>query len=72
MLVHLVLFLLVVQSSNGLSSPITPFTDYNHSVKLKKGVVDLWWTVDETNQTILFELHMQTTGWIALGISPGN
>ena len=72
MFVHLVLFLFVIQVSNGITSPITLFTTYNHSVELQINVADLWWTVDETNQTILFELHIQTTGWIALGISPGK
>jgi hypothetical protein len=72
MFVPFVLCCLVIQSSNGISSPIQPFTQYNHSVELKPNAADLWWTVDETNQTILFELHMNTTGWIALGISPGK
>ncbi|CAM4957108.1 unnamed protein product [Rotaria socialis] len=31
---------------------------------------DLWWTVNDDKQEILFELHVKTTGWIALGISP--
>lgn len=56
----------------GLSSPITPFMTYNHSVSLQVNVSELWWTVNEDNQTIIFELHIKTTGWIALGISPGN
>ncbi len=72
MLVPLVLFFCIIQSSNGVTSPITPFTNYSHSVELQTNVSDLWWTVNETNQTILFELHIQTTGWIALGISPGT
>jgi hypothetical protein len=72
MFVQAVLFLLGIQSSNGISSPITPFATYNHSVELLANVSDLWWTVDETNQMIFFELHTKTTGWIALGISPGK
>ncbi|CAF1151739.1 unnamed protein product, partial [Adineta steineri] len=58
--------------SNGLSSPLTTFTTYQHSVELLSNVADLWWTVNETNQTIFFELHVNTTGWIALGISPAG
>jgi hypothetical protein len=72
MLFTLALLLLGIQSSNGNSSPLTPFTTYNHSVDLQINVSVLWWTVDEINQTILFELHTSTTGWIALGISPGK
>lgn len=72
MLVPLAVLFYVVQSGNGLTSPITPFTNYDHSVELQTNVSDLWWTTDEGNQTILFELHVKTTGWIALGISPGK
>jgi hypothetical protein len=72
MFVSLVLFICIIQSSNGISSPITPFTNYDHSIELQANVSDLWWTVNEANQSILFELHTHTTGWIALGISPGK
>ncbi len=72
MIVSFILLFCLIQSANGLSSPITPFTNYDHSVELQTNVSDLWWTVNETNQTILFELHIKTTGWIALGISPGK
>jgi hypothetical protein len=68
----LVIFLFVFQSSNGITSSIPPFTTYDHSVELQANVSDLWWTIDEINQTILFELHIHTTGWIALGISSGK
>ncbi len=70
--VSVVLLIYIIRSSNGISSPITPFTNYNHSVELQANVSDLWWTVNETSQSILFELHTHTTGWIALGISPGK
>ncbi|CAF3637859.1 unnamed protein product [Rotaria sp. Silwood1] len=49
-----------------------PFTKYDYSVELEKNVADLWWTVDDIKQEIVFELHIKTTGWIALGISPGR
>ncbi|CAF2857131.1 unnamed protein product [Rotaria sp. Silwood2] len=67
MLFHLVEFLLLIESIKGITSPITPYTKYNHSVKLKTNIADLWWTINETKQEILFELHIHTTGWIALG-----
>lgn len=66
------LFLFGIQSSNGLSSPLVTFTSYNHSVELQANVSDLFWSVDETKGTILFELHVKTTGWIGFGISPGK
>ena len=65
------ILLLVIDKCSSVSSPVRPFTTYNHSVELKINVADLWWTVNETQQDILFELHIKTTGWIALGISPG-
>jgi hypothetical protein len=57
---------------NGISSPIKPFAKYKHSVELQADVSDLWWTVDDAEREIMFELHVKTTGWIALGISPGK
>ncbi|CAF2697288.1 unnamed protein product [Rotaria sp. Silwood2] len=71
MLFHLVEFLLLIESIKGITSPITPYTKYNHSVKLKTNIADLWWTINETKQEILFELHIHTTGWIALGVTGG-
>ena len=71
MFVRFVIFFCLIQSGNGITSPVAPFTTYSHSVQLQTNVADLWWTVDDRNQTILFELHIKTTGWIALGISPG-
>ncbi|UJR19902.1 hypothetical protein I4U23_023034 [Adineta vaga] len=64
--------LVMVNKCNGISSPIQPFTEYKHSIELQTNISDLWWTVDDAEQEILFELHMKTTGWIALGISPGG
>ncbi|CAF4384641.1 unnamed protein product [Adineta steineri] len=72
MFVYFISFLSIIHVSNGLSSPLTTFTTYQHSAELLSNVADLWWTVNETNQTIFFELHVNTTGWIALGISPGK
>ncbi len=57
---------------NGLSSPITPYTNYTYSIELVANTSDLFWTVDNDTKMITFELHIHTTGWIALGISPGN
>ncbi|CAF4172979.1 unnamed protein product [Adineta steineri] len=64
--------LLVIEKSNGITSPIQTFTSYKYSTELQNNVADLWWTVDETKQEITFELHVKTLGWIALGISPGK
>ncbi|UJR36729.1 hypothetical protein I4U23_029445 [Adineta vaga] len=72
MFVYFVWFLFVIQRSNGVTSPISTFTSYQHTVELRHGIADLWWSVNSVNQTIVFELHMNTTGWIALGISPAG
>ena len=66
------LILFIVRTSYQISSPISPKLNYSHSVALRSNVADLWWTVNETSQEITFELHMNTTGWIALGISPSG
>ena len=68
---YLTVSLLAVHKSHGISSPIQPYANYRYSIELQSGVADLWWSVNETQQEITFELHMKTTGWIALGISPG-
>jgi hypothetical protein len=65
------LSLLVVENTYAITSPIQPYTNYRYSTELQPDVADLWWTINETEQDILFELHIKTTGWIALGISPG-
>ena len=70
-LVSIIISVLVVQNTNAISSPISPYTTYKYNTELENGVADLWWSVNETSQDILFELHIKTTGWIALGISPG-
>ncbi|CAF3089068.1 unnamed protein product [Rotaria sp. Silwood2] len=62
--------MMIVEQSNGISSPVQPFTIYKHSVELQATVADLWWTVNDVEREIIFELHVNTTGWIALGISP--
>ena len=65
------IFTLVVYDAAALSSPLKTFTDYTYSSELKSNVADLWWTVDAARKEITFELHIKSTGWIALGISPG-
>ena len=69
---QLLLSLFVLEKCNGIASPIAPFTTYKHSIELQANVADLWWTVDDAEVEIMFELHIKTTGWIALGISPGR
>lgn len=69
---YVYILLTVVKICTGISSPFRPFATYKHSITLQANVADLWWTVDDTKQEITFELHMKTTGWIALGISSGS
>lgn len=64
--------ILIIDYCYTLSSPIKPFTNYPFSTELQTGIADLWWSIDETRREITFELHAKTTGWIALGISPGK
>jgi hypothetical protein len=66
-----ILFIMIT-GCTGISSPIQPFTTYKHSSELEKTIADLWWTIDDAKQEITFELHVKSTGWIALGISPGR
>jgi hypothetical protein len=68
---YLLISLLAVQKCNTITSPIQPFTNYRYATELQSHVADLWWTVDEVQQDITFELHIKTTGWIGFGISPG-
>ena len=56
---------------NVLSSSLRLYTNYKNKIELEPNQINLWWTVDEMKKEILFEYHVQTTGWIALGISPG-
>ena len=67
-----ILLLLTIDQSIAISSPLKPYSDYTYSTVLKADVADLWWTVDAARSEITFELHIKTTGWIALGISPGQ
>jgi hypothetical protein len=62
----------MVDLCHSTSSPIPPFIKYKHTVELQQNVADLWWTIDDVDLEITFELHVQTTGWIGFGISPGN
>ncbi|CAF0775985.1 unnamed protein product [Adineta ricciae] len=62
----------ILEECAALSSPIAPFATYKHSAELQKDIADLWWTVDDAEQEITFELHIKSTGWIALGISPAG
>ncbi|CAF3853401.1 unnamed protein product [Rotaria sp. Silwood1] len=68
----IILWLLVVHKSDEISSPLQPYTIYRYSTELQHNVADLWWTINETQEEITFELHIKTTGWIALGISPAG
>lgn len=68
-LLLLLLLLLVIHECSTFSSPIRPFDTYKSHIELEKNISDLWWTVDDAEEEITFELHMATTGWISLGIS---
>ncbi|CAF4684773.1 unnamed protein product [Rotaria socialis] len=65
-----IVLLLIIGDVLAISSLIQPFTTYKYSIELQPDIADLWWTVDSDANEITFELHMKTTGWIALGISP--
>jgi hypothetical protein len=67
-----ILCLLMAGSVAALSSPVQPYTTYRYSVELRYGLADLRWMFDDARTKIIAELHMKTTGWIAIGISPGN
>lgn len=66
------IWILLIDKCIGISSSIQTFTSYKHSVELQHGIADLWWTIDDAEKEIVFELHVKSTGWIALGISPGK
>ncbi|CAF4730824.1 unnamed protein product, partial [Rotaria sp. Silwood2] len=66
------LSLLTIDRCYGISSSISPFIQYKHSIELEDNVADLWWTLDDVEREITFELHVKTTGWISLGISPAG
>ena len=72
MWLHLILSLLIVEKCSSISSPIQPLANFKYSAELENNVADLWWTIDDNQREITFELHVKTTGWIALGISPGK
>uniref|UniRef100_A0A8C2DCP4 Monooxygenase, DBH-like 1, like n=1 Tax=Cyprinus carpio TaxID=7962 RepID=A0A8C2DCP4_CYPCA len=62
----LVLLLLSVQWSWAQEDPLLPFSEHldpEHKVQLK-------WGFDEIQGTILFELTINTSGWVGFGFSP--
>uniref|UniRef100_A0A8C1UM66 Monooxygenase, DBH-like 1, like n=1 Tax=Cyprinus carpio TaxID=7962 RepID=A0A8C1UM66_CYPCA len=62
----LVLLLLSVQWSWAQEDPLLPFSEHldpEHKVRLK-------WGFDEIQGTILFELTVNTSGWVGFGFSP--
>ncbi|CAF1371668.1 unnamed protein product, partial [Adineta ricciae] len=66
---RIILSFLIVEKCLSISSPIQPFATYTYSTELKSNVADLWWSIDKDEREITFEFHVNTTGWIALGIS---
>lgn len=63
---------MIIEQCMAISSPLPLFMNYKHSIELQADVADLHWTVNDDKQEIIFELHVKSTGWIALGISPGK
>ncbi|XP_048063469.1 DBH-like monooxygenase protein 2 homolog [Megalobrama amblycephala] len=62
----LVLLLLSAQWSCAQEDPLLPFSEHldpEHNVRLK-------WGFDEIRGTILFELTVNTSGWVGFGFSP--
>ncbi|KAK7151118.1 hypothetical protein R3I93_012147 [Phoxinus phoxinus] len=62
----LVLLLLSAQWSCAQEDPLLPFSEHldpEHNVRLK-------WGFDEIQGTILFELTVNTSGWVGFGFSP--
>lgn len=72
MLLMIILSLFIIKDCLSISSPIKPLSNYEHSIELENNVADLWWKIDNNKKEITFELHVNTTGWISLGISPGK
>ncbi|CAF1481989.1 unnamed protein product [Rotaria sordida] len=67
---YTILFLYwTVNKAQCLSSPIQPFSEYESAIELEPNMIDLHWTANE--EEIVFELHMKTLGWIALGLRGG-
>ena len=68
----IILSLCLVQHLNAATSPIPPYNNYTYATELQPNLADLWWTIDDVRHEITFELHIKTTGWVALGVSPGK
>ncbi|XP_051731145.1 DBH-like monooxygenase protein 2 homolog isoform X2 [Ctenopharyngodon idella] len=65
-ILSLVLLLLSAQWSCAQEDPLLPFSEHldpEHNVRLK-------WGFDEIRGTILFELTVNTSGWVGFGFSP--
>lgn len=72
MLLKKIVLLFFIKNILCITSPIQPLSNHTYSAELEKNVADLWWTIDDNKKEITFELHINTTGWISLGISPGK
>lgn len=65
------ILMMIIERTWTISSPVSPLMKYAHSTELYPGVADLWWSIDNEKGEILMEFHVNTTGWVGLGISPG-
>ena len=68
MWLRIALSLLILEKCISISSPIRPLTDYTYSIELEKNVADLWWTIDDNQQEITFELHIKISKELIFGI----
>lgn len=60
-----------IEASSSLSSPLSTYLNYSYSTTIRANAIDFWWSIDRIRDEITFELHVNTTGWLALGISSG-
>lgn len=67
---QLMSLMLMMRIFERISNPLPQFTTYEHNAEVETNVEDLWWTIDKNKKEILFEFHVKTAGWKALGISP--
>ncbi|CAF1066644.1 unnamed protein product, partial [Rotaria sordida] len=68
----IVVLLQIATNIQCISSPLRQFSTYRNVTELIDNIAELWWTVNEVNKEITFELHVKTTGWIGLGIALDN
>jgi hypothetical protein len=59
------------QDENRARNALSPTEDYIHSLTLNEDKkYKVFWKFD--NETITFEVHVETLGWVGFGLSPGG